>query len=283
MSENYILTISCPDKIGIVSAVTTSIAEHKGNIMESSQHSEESTNTFFMRVKIDKNTLIKHIDPFQKEFSAIADKFTMQWELKDASKKKRMIVMASKQSHCISDLLYRWRSGDLFCDIPCVISNHNDMRDYVEWHDIPYFHVPMSHDNKSDAFKKIEKIIEAHDMDLVALARFMQIVPTELCEKYFGQIINIHHSFLPAFVGANPYKKAFEKGVKLVGATCHYVTDKLDEGPIIEQDVIRIHHGHSEQDIRRLGKDVEKSVLARGVQYHLQDKVIIHGNKTVIL
>lgn len=282
MNGNYVLTLSCPDKPGIVAAVSTFIAKNNGNITCSSQHGEPSNNTFFMRVEINNNSLSCDIDAFKKEFENIAESFSMTWKFCDASIKKRMIILASKQSHCISDLLYRWRSGDLVCDIPCVISNHEDMKDYVEWHGIPYFHIPVDADNKTDAFSEINEIIQKYTPDAIVLARFMQVIPPAMCEQYFGKMINIHHSFLPAFMGANPYKKAFEKGVKLVGATCHYVTDKLDEGPIIEQDVIRIDHSHSEQDIKRLGKDVEKTVLARGVRYHLNDQVIIHGNKTVV-
>lgn len=282
MSDQYILTLSCPDQVGIVSTVTSFIAQLGGNIISSSQHGEPQSNTFFMRIELDKNTLKIDIDTFRNDFTPIANQFNMNWNIQDAAVKKRMVLMVSKQSHCLSDLLYRWRSGDIYCDIPCVISNHQDMEDYVKWHGIPYYHVPMNSNNKAQAFEKINSIIQEHAADVIVLARFMQIIPSEMCQQYYGKMINIHHSFLPAFIGADPYKKAFEKGVKLVGATCHYVTENLDEGPIIEQDVMRINHQHTNLDIRRLGKDVEKNVLGRGVRYHLNDKVIIHGNKTVV-
>lgn len=282
MSNNYILTLSCPDVTGIVAAVTQFIAKHNGMIICSSQHGEKISNTFYMRVEIQKNSVDMSLENFSEQFSEITAKFSMAWNIHDSEIKKRMVILASKQTHCLSDLLYRWRSKDMYCDIPCVISNHTDMKDYVEWHNIPYHHVAMDKDNKSSAFQSIEKHIDDCDADVIVLARFMQILPPEFCKKYTGKIINIHHSFLPAFIGADPYAKAFDKGVKLVGATCHYVTEELDEGPIIEQDVLRVDHSHTPADMRRLGKDVEKNVLARGVQLHLQDRIIRHGNKTIV-
>lgn len=282
MTQNLILTLSCPDTIGIVAAVTQFIAQHQGMIVCSNQHGEQSNQSFFMRVEIDPNSINVSLDAFRQRFAQIAEHYAMTWRLEDGRQKKRMLILTSKQSHCLTDLLHRYQSGDLHCDIVGVISNHPDTQDYVAWHQIPYHHIDMAGDQKSLGFQKITALIQALKPDVIVLARFMQIIPPELCQQYAGSMINIHHSFLPAFVGANPYAKAFSKGVKLVGATCHYVTEELDEGPIIEQDVVRIHHGHSEEDIKRLGKDVEKSVLARGVSLHLQDRIIIHGNKTVV-
>lgn len=282
MSNSIILTLSCPDQVGIVAAVTQCIAQHQGMIASSSQHGEASNKTFFMRVEIEAHSLNVDLETFKTAFASIASRFQMQWQLRDSRQKKRMVVLASKQAHCVADLLYRWRSGDLACEIPCVISNHPDLEKYVAWHDIPYHHIDMVGEKRAAGFARINALIEEYRADVIVLARFMQILPADLCEQHFGRIINIHHSFLPAFIGANPYDKAFAKGVKLVGATCHYVTQALDEGPIIEQDVVRIHHGHAAEDIKRLGKDVEKNVLARGVDLHLNDRVIIHGNKTVV-
>lgn len=282
MSDNYILRLSCPDVVGIVAAVTQFIAQHKGMIISSNQYGELISNTFYMRVEIQKDSLDLTLTEFSQQFLQIAKKFNMSWEIRDASIKKKVVILASKQTHCLSDLLYRWRSKDMHCDIPCVISNHADMRNYVEWHNIPYHHVEMDKANKAEAFEQIATIIDQCDADVIVLARFMQILPPEFCHKYSGKIINIHHSFLPAFIGADPYSKAFEKGVKLIGATCHYVTEELDEGPIIEQDVVRINHSHTPADMRQLGKDVEKTVLARGLQLHLQDRVIMHENKTIV-
>lgn len=190
--------------------------------------------------------------------------------------------MASKQSHCLADLLHRWHSGEMDCEIPCVISNHNDLRDMVEWHNIPYYHVPVTAENKPSAFAEVEEIVDKYNADAVALARYMQIIPPALCKKMAGKIINIHHSFLPSFAGAKPYHQAAERGVKLIGATCHYVTEDLDQGPIIEQDVVRITHSDSIEDMVRKGKDCEVQVFARGIRAHLADRVIIHGNKTVV-
>src|SRR5690606_23422566 len=187
-------------------------------------------------------------------------------------------------SHCLADLLHRWHSGELFCDIPCVISNHENLRSMVEWHEIPFFHVPVPEvkEKKAEAFARVAELVDSHHADTVVLARYMQIIPPSLCESYPGKIINIHHSFLPSFIGANPYQKAYDRGVKLIGATSHYVTVELDEGPIIEQDVIRVNHRHTVDDLVRLGKDVEKAVLARALRNHLEDRVIVQGNKTVV-
>lgn len=209
----------------------------------------------------------------------------MNWQLSDSAQKKRLVVLVSKQDHCLNDLLHRWRSGELLVDIPCVISNHDDLRSFVEWHGIPFVHLDMSASNaaaKTATFDKIAALYKQHRGDCMVLARFMQIIPASLCQQYPGQIINIHHSFLPSFVGAKPYHQAYQRGVKLIGATCHYVTEALDEGPIIEQDTVRIDHGDTVGDLVRYGKDIEKSVLARGLRYHVEDRVLICGNKTIV-
>ena len=206
----------------------------------------------------------------------------MQWRLTDTSKPKRVVLMASTQAHCLSDLLYRWRSGEMQFDIPCVISNHDELRSYVNWHNIPYHHIPVDQSDKTAHFADVATQIAQSRADVIVLARYMQILPPALCATYPGQIINIHHSFLPAFVGAKPYHQAAERGVKLIGATCHYVTSDLDAGPIIEQDVVRISHHDSVPDLVRKGKDVEKNVLAKGLRYHLEDRVLLHGNKTIV-
>ena len=206
----------------------------------------------------------------------------MQWYIRDSTERHRVVILASHASHCLADILHRWHSEELYCDIPCVISNHENLRSMVEWHEIPFHYVAINKDNKEEANLQIQQMISDYQAETVVLARFMQIIPPALCVAYPGKIINIHHSFLPSFVGANPYKKAFERGVKLIGATSHYVTEQLDEGPIIEQDVIRVNHRHNKDDMVRLGKDVEKAVLARALRNHLEDRVIVHGNKTVV-
>lgn len=277
----YRLTISCPDGVGIVASVGQFISSHGGWIVEANHYSDLSNGHFFMRHCIRKSSLPFDLEEFQERFAPIAEKFNMQWQIRDSSEPKKVILMATKASHCLVDLLHRWHSKELDCDITCVIANHDTLRSLVEWHGIPFFHVPVG-DDKTEHFRRVNAIVEEHQADTVVLARYMQILPEELCERYKGQIINIHHSFLPSFVGAKPYHQAAERGVKLIGATCHYVTQELDAGPIIDQDVIRISHSDTVEDMVRLGKDVEKMVLARGVRSHLEDRVLVHGNKTIV-
>lgn len=281
MKQNtYILTISCPDQTGIVASVSNFLAQKECMITEANHHADSEQNWFFMRNEIAGLKMDKA--EFEAEFAPIAEKFDMKWKLSDLSTNKQVIIMVSKQDHCLSDLLYRWKSGEMDYDIPCVISNHLDMKDLVEWHGIPFVHIPVTPDTKPQAFKELVNWIEHYQADTVVLARYMQIIPPELCRKYPGQIINIHHSFLPSFIGAKPYHQAYVRGVKLIGATCHYVTEDLDAGPIIEQGVTRVSHGESAEEMVVLGKDVEKNVLAKGLKYHLQDRVLVHGNKTVV-
>lgn len=282
MSNTYRLIVTCPDSVGLIAAVTDFIAEHGGWIIEANQYSDPGSKCFFMRYEIRAESLCFGLEEFKQSFAPLADRFNMSWQLHDSGVKKCVVLMASKQAHCLSDLLYRWRSGEMDFDIGCVISNHDDLRSYVEWHDIPYHHVPVTADTKPDAFAKVTELVEAASADLIVLARYMQILPPQMCAQYPGQIINIHHSSLPAFVGARPYHQAYERGVKLIGATCHYVTEELDAGPIIDQDVVPVSHHNSVEEMIRLGKDVEKNVLARGVRHHLEDRVLIHGNKTIV-
>lgn len=281
MKRHYILLLSCPDRPGIVAAVTNFIAKHNGMILTSSQHGEEQSNTFFMRISIAADSLNFDLTELREKFSAIAKQFTMQWSFFDSAQKKRVAILVSQQAHCLYDLLYRWQCGDLQFDIPCVISNHPDLKEYVEWHKAPFEYVPIDAD-KTVGMNHIAELLDKHNVDLIVLARFMQILPETICQKYSGRIINIHHSFLPAFVGAKPYDQAFQKGVKLIGATCHFVTPELDQGPIIEQDVARISHSYSPERMMQLGKDVERNVLAKGLKYVLEDRVLIHQNKTII-
>ncbi|RDE24192.1 formyltetrahydrofolate deformylase [Motiliproteus coralliicola] len=282
MEPRYRLVISCPDRVGIVAMVSNFLSSHGGSIAEASQHSDSSTGWFFMRYEISTRNLSYSIEELRESFAPIAQSFNMTWSLTDSAKPKRVALLASKQAHCLSDLLYRYHSNELDCEIPCVISNHDDLRSMVEWHDIPYHHVPVDKDDKEPAFRAMEQLIEEHQIDTIVLARYMQILPPALCEQYASRVINIHHSFLPSFVGARPYHQAHERGVKLIGATCHYVTEELDAGPIIDQDVIRITHNDSAEDMVRQGRDVEKTVLARGLRWHLEDRVLVHGNKTVV-
>ncbi len=279
-SRRYTLTISCPDRAGIIAAVTGFIAQHGGFIVEASYHTDQETQRFFMRQEMLAESLPFDAAEFCRRFAPLVDEFKMTWQFSDSAQKKRLVMLVSKQDHCLNDLLHRWRSGELLVDIPCVISNHEDLRDFVEWHGIPFIHVNMQ--DKVAAFEHVAALFEQHRGDCMVLARFMQVLPPSLCQRYAGRVINIHHSFLPAFVGAKPYHQAYQRGVKLIGATCHYVTEDLDDGPIIEQDTVRIDHGDSIEDMVRYGRDIEKTVLARGLRYHVEDRVLICGNKTIV-
>ena len=279
-SQRYTLTLSCPDKVGIVAAVSGFFAQHGGWIVEASYHADTATGRFFMRQEILANTLPFDVTILREKFAPVAQTFDMAWQVSDSAQKMRVVMLVSKQDHCLNDLLHRWRSGELEVDIPCVISNHDDLRSFVEWHGIPYHQVPMN--DKAEAFAKIAALFEQYRGDTLVLARFMQILPPDLCRRYAGRVINIHHSFLPSFAGAKPYHQAFERGVKLIGATCHYVTEELDDGPIIEQDTVRIDHGDSVEDMVRYGRDIEKTVLARGLRYHVENRVLVCENKTVV-
>ena len=281
-SQRYTLTVACPDGVGIVAAVSGFLAEHGGWILEANHHSDHGSGTFFMRHEILAESLPFGLEELKARFSRIADGFSMKWAISDSAAKKRLVVLVSKQDHCLYDLLYRWRSQDFQFDIPLVISNHEDLRAFVEWHGIPFIHVPMTADTKEAAFQRILQLYREFAGDSMILARFMQVLPPWICEALPGQILNIHHSFLPSFAGAKPYHQAFARGVKLIGATCHYVTAQLDQGPIIEQDVIRIDHGDSAEDLVRFGRDIEKAVLARGVRFHVEDRILLHGNRTVV-
>lgn len=282
MSHYYRLVVSCPDQRGIVARVSGFIAGHGGSITEASQHSDLATGRFFMRYEILADSIGMSAEELREAFAPVARDFNMTWSLRDTRQRPRVVVMVSRESHCLVDLLYRWTAGELEGDIVGVISNHEDMRGLVEWHDLPFIHVPVLPGAKEAAFSEVERQVEALKADVVVLARYMQILPPHLCERYAGRVINIHHSFLPSFVGARPYHQAFFRGVKLIGATCHYVTEELDAGPIIEQDIHRVSHCHTPEDLVRFGRDVEKAVLARGLCWHLEDRVLIHGNKTVV-
>lgn len=282
MEHSYILTTSCPDGTGITAAVSGFIAGHGGWILDSSQHSDVCSGQFFMRVQIKADSLPFDLDGFAERFTAVAQNFDMQWQINDSSNRKRVVVLVSKHDHCLVDLLHRWRNQDFSFDIPCVISNHEDLRSYVEWHGIPFHHVPIDPHNRDKGFQRIADIFDSVGGDVFVMARYMQILPADLCERYSGQIINIHHGFLPSFAGARPYQQAFDYGVKLVGATSHYATGELDAGPIIDQNVVRVDHSVSVEEMIRCGKDVERGVLARALRLHVEDRVLLHGRRTIV-
>ena len=281
-SRRYKLTLSCPDRVGIVAAVSTFIAANNGWILEASHHADQETKRFFMRQEILADSLPFSMEELRRRFTPIAGEFGMDWNVTDSGTRKRVVLLVSKQEHCLYDLLARWHAGELDIDIPCVISNHDTLRGFVEWHGIPFHHVAVTTAGKARAFAEVRRLFDAAKGDVMVLARYMQILPEDLCAALPGRIINIHHSFLPSFAGAKPYHQAYARGVKLIGATCHYVTPHLDEGPIIEQDVIRVDHSDSPDDLVRYGKDIEKAVLARGLRYHLEDRVLVDGSKTVV-
>ena len=280
----YTLSASCPDRVGIVARVAGFIAKHQGWILESRYHSEDDNGSrrYFMRIDIRADSLPFPLAEFRTRFLPIAEEMQMSWKISDSAVKRRVVIMVSRQEHCLYDLLARWQSKELDVEIPCILSNHEIFRGFVEWHGIPFHHVPMTPDGKEAAYAEIRRLFEEVKGDTMVLARYMQLIPPDMCAAYPGRILNIHHSFLPSFVGAQPYHQAHRRGVKLIGATCHYATRALDQGPIIEQDVIRIDHSDSVDDMVRYGKDIEKTVLARGLRYHLEDRVLVHGNKTVV-
>src|SRR5690554_798547 len=280
--RTFRLVIACPDRVGIVAKVSNLLATYNGWITEASHHSDNLSGWFFMRHEIRADSLSFDADGLRTVFAPIANEFGMQWRVSDSAERKKVVLMASRESHCLADLLHRFHSGELDCEITSVISNHDDLRSMVEWHGIPFHHVPVDPKDKAPAFAEVTRLVQEQEADCIVLARYMQILPASLCEQYAGRVINIHHSFLPSFVGARPYHQAAVRGVKLIGATCHYVTEELDAGPIIEQDVVRITHRDNAEDMVRLGKDVEKMVLSRGLRYHLEDRVLVHDNKTVV-
>ncbi|MFO7992888.1 MAG: formyltetrahydrofolate deformylase [Marinobacter sp.] len=282
MEHTYRLVISCPDRVGIVAKVSNFLSTYNGWITEASHHSDTQTGWFFMRHEIKADSIPFGLEQFRIAFEPIAREFDMNWHIADSARPKKVILMCSKESHCVADLLHRWHSKEINAEIVAVISNHEDLRRMVEWHEIPYHCIAVDKNNRDEAFGEVDGLIEGYEADVVVLARYMQILPASLCEKYSGKVINIHHSFLPSFAGARPYHQAYSRGVKLIGATCHYVTQDLDEGPIIEQDVIRVSHSDSIEDLVRLGKDVEKNALSRGLRAHIEDRVITYENKTVV-
>lgn len=282
MERQLVLTMSCPDRVGIVAAVTQFLAERGGWIVEASYHADQKAGWFFMRQAILADSFRVPVEEFPELFGPIARKFGIDWTISDTEHRKRIVICVSRQDHCLSDLFHRWKSPESSFDIVCVLSNHNDLRPFVEWHGVPFHHLPGGAGKDEEMFGEMERLFFQSGGELMVLARFMRILPPELCRRFDGQIINIHHSFLPSFVGAKPYHQAYERGVKLIGATCHYVTADLDAGPIIEQDVIRVDHGDSPEEMARLGRDIERIVLARGVRYVVEDRVLIHGNKTIV-
>jgi formyltetrahydrofolate deformylase len=277
----YALTVTCPSTRGIVAAIANYLADKGCNITDSSQFDDAQTGNFFMRVSFESEQGAD-LPGIEAAFGPVAEAFQMDYSFHDEAQKMKVVIMVSRFGHCLNDLLYRWRIGALPIDIVAVISNHMDYQKVVVNHDIPFHCIKVTKENKPTAEAAIMQVVEDTGAELIVLARYMQILSDEMCQKMSGRIINIHHSFLPSFKGANPYKQAFERGVKLIGATSHYVTADLDEGPIIEQDIIRVTHAQSPDDYVSLGRDVEAQVLARAIHAHIHRRVFLNGNKTVV-
>ncbi|SOH95137.1 formyltetrahydrofolate deformylase [Monaibacterium marinum] len=279
--SKYALTVTCHSTRGIVAAIANYLAENGCNISDSAQFDDKETGNFFMRISFDSDEAID-IEKVRSGFSKTADTFGMEYEFHDENQKMKVVIMVSRFGHCLNDIMYRCRIGALPIDIVAVISNHMDYQKVVVNNDIPFHCIKVTPENKPDAEARIMAVVEETGAELIVLARYMQILSDEMCQKMSGRIINIHHSFLPSFKGANPYKQAYQRGVKLIGATSHYVTTDLDEGPIIEQDTVRVTHAQSPNDYVSLGRDVESQVLARAIHAHIHRRVFLNGNKTIV-
>ena len=274
------LLITCPDRKGLVAGISEFLYGHDANIVHADQHQEGPL--FLMRIEWGLDGFGIPMGEFRHRFEPLAQKFAMQWRIADSDSRRRMAIFVSRYDHCLADLLYRHRSGELNCDIPLIIGNHPETESIASFYGIPFHLVVVSPESKQDAEAKQIELLQKHGVDFIVLARYMQVLSSDFVSRYSDRIINIHHSFLPAFHGAKPYHRAFDRGVKLIGATAHYVTDILDEGPIIEQDVIRVSHRDALEDLIQKGRDLEKIVLSRAVRWHLENRVLVYGGKTVV-
>ncbi len=281
--KKYVLTVSCPEANGIVRAVSDFLFQRGATISDAAQHRDPVLDRFFMRVEFEEvETALPGCEQLNEDFRTLAEQFTMQWSFFDMHVKPRVLLAVSSHGHCLNDILHRWSSGVLPADIIGVVSNHEDMRGITEWYKIPYHYLPVSVENKAEQEDAILQIIHDNKVDLLALARYMQILSPKMCEVMAGRAINIHHSFLPGFKGANPYRQAYMRGVKIIGATAHYVTTDLDEGPIIEQAVEKIDHNFDIDELVQIGRDAECAAFARALKWHCEHRIIVNGNKTVV-
>ncbi|WDF36489.1 formyltetrahydrofolate deformylase [Streptomyces sp. T12] len=280
--REFVLTLSCPDQAGLVHGVTTFLVSHSGNILESQQFDDRLQDRFFMRVHFDVSDPGISLEDLRTGFGPVSQAYGITWQLHDASTPTRTLIMVSKFGHCLNDLLFRKSTGALNIEIPAIVSNHRDFEPLAESYGIPFHHIPVTKDTKAQAEARLLELVHELEADLVVLARYMQILSDDLCKQLDGRAINIHHSFLPSFKGAKPYVQAHQRGVKLVGATAHYVTSDLDEGPIIEQEVVRVDHSRDPDDLVTMGRDVEAQVLARAVEWHSESRVLVNGHCTVV-
>jgi formyltetrahydrofolate deformylase len=282
MKNSATLLITCPDTKGIVAAIADFLYQHNANILHADQHQDGENSLFLMRVEWDLKDFSLDEASFAGAFQDIAKTYKMTWELKFSKDKLRMAIMVSQYDHCLADLLHRYKNNELQCEIPLIISNHLDAQKLAEFYGIPFFHIPVEKDKKKEAEAEQFALFDKFQVDFIVLARYMQILSEDFVKRYPQRVINIHHSFLPAFIGARPYHRAFERGVKLIGATSHYVTEVLDEGPIIEQDIDRISHRDQVEDLIQKGRDLERIVLSKAVRWHIENRILIYSNKTVI-
>jgi formyltetrahydrofolate deformylase len=276
------LLIDCPDQRGIVAAVSDFLYRHGANIVHADQHQDADQHLFFMRVEWELDGFALAIDQFTPAFTPIAERFAMQWRIERSTQQARLALFVSRYDHCLADLLYRWRCGELRCQVALVIGNHRDAEPLAQFYQVPFHYIPLDGSNKEAAEGQQLELLRREQIDLVVLARYMQILSSHFVAAYPQRIINVHHSFLPAFVGARPYHQAFERGVKLIGATSHYVTSELDDGPIIEQATTRISHRDQLEDLLQKGRELEKAVLSRAVRWHIESRILVYGKKTVI-
>jgi formyltetrahydrofolate deformylase len=282
MKHTAVLLITCPDRKGIVAAVAEFLYKHDANILHADQHQDAERGSFLMRVEWDLTGFALDVAEFPRRFAPIADRYEMRWRLEDCRQPLRIALFVSKYDHCLMDLLYRHKTGELCCHIPLIVANHPDAEKWADFYGVPFHLIPVSAGQKEEAERKQLDLLAAETIDLVVLARYMQVLSKEFVAKYPQRVINVHHSFLPAFIGAKPYHQAFERGVKLIGATSHYATEDLDEGPIIEQDVVRISHRDGLEDLLEKGRDLEKVVLSRAVRWHIDHRILLYHHKTVI-
>jgi formyltetrahydrofolate deformylase len=282
VKNTAILLIDCPDRKGIVAAVGDFLYRNNANILHADQHQDAERDLFLMRVEWDRKDFTLDPAEFTRKFAPLAERFAMRWRLELSALPHRVAIFVSKYDHCLVDLLYRHQSGELPCDIPLVVSNHPDAKRWADFYGIPFHILPVESGNRAEAERKQLDLLHDHKIDLVVLARYMQVLSGEFVARYPRRIINVHHSFLPAFMGAKPYHRAFERGVKLIGATSHYVTEDLDEGPIIEQEVVRVSHRDGLDDLLQKGRDLEKVVLSRAVRWHIDHRVLAYAHKTVV-
>jgi formyltetrahydrofolate deformylase len=278
-----VLTLSCPDRHGIVADVTTFLAANNYNVEEASQFEDRQEKRFFMRTELAPvNQQAISFTQLRDQFAVLAEKDSMDWQLRDLADRPRVVIAVSRWGHCLNALLHKWKEGSLPIEIVAVVSNHNDMRDLVEWYNVPYHHLPVTKESKPQQEAQMLAVMDETKADFLVLARYMQILSNDLCVKLSGRAINIHHSFLPGFKGAKPYHQAYDRGVKLIGATAHFVTSDLDEGPIIEQEVERVSHANTPEELVEIGHDIESVVLYRAVRWHAEQRVLLNGSRTVV-